>query len=109
MSEAGASAIAQRNVQVVPKIPAAVLLKGHALRRAVASASLDGEVLPATANAQEAFPNLAITTGYAHLLAIAPVLRVIFRLTAVLNAKVVLVILVTGMVFANRMAPANAA
>ena len=109
MIEAGASATAQRNVLVVPRILAAVLLKGHALRQAVASASLDGEVLPATANAQEVFPNLAITTEYAHLSAIARVSRGIFPSTAVLNAKVVLVIPATGMAFANRMALVNVA
>ena len=89
------------------KILAAVRLKGHARNQAVVFASLDGEVLLATANALEVFQNHATTTAYAPRLAIAAALRVIYLLTAVLNVKVALETPATGMEFVNLMGRVN--
>ena len=73
---------------MVPRTLAVEVIKEHALKQAVAYASLGGEAQHATANALEAFRNLATTTGYVHPSVIALVLKGICLSTVVLSAKV---------------------
>ena len=95
MTAAGASATAQGNVPVEQRIRAVAAIKAHVLHQAVAYASQDGEVPLVTANALEAFPNLATTMAYVRRLAIAHVLKGICHSIVVLSAKVARVIPVT--------------
>ena len=104
MIAAGVSATALGNAPVVPKTLAVEAIKEHALKQAAVYASPGGEAQHATANALEAFRNLATTTGYVHPSVIALVLKGICLSTVVLSAKVAPGTPAIGTAFASLMA-----